>query len=99
MKATHHHARRDRVKIGSAADLHGDPIFTRHLTVICDPQRKQTPMNSLTTSIPAAPGAASDTPAPTAKAGDRLPQIQQTRAVGERTSQTQIFEITQQRKE
>ena len=99
MKAPHHHARRHRLKIGSAVDLHGEPIFTGQLRVRCDPEEKKPPMNSLITLIPAAPGAASDAPTPTAKAGDRLPQIQQTRAVGERTSQTQTFEITQQRKE
>jgi hypothetical protein len=56
-------------------------------------------MNSLTESISAVPATVNNAPAPTAKAGDRIPQIQQTRAVGERTSQLQTFEINQQQKE
>ena len=99
MKTSHHHLRRHRVKIGSAGEAHDDPIFARHLAVRCDPQQKQTPMNSLTESIPATPAAANNAPTPTAKAGDRIPQIQQTRAVGERTSESQKFEINQQQKE
>ena len=39
-------------KIGSAPQAHADPIRTRNLALVCAPQRKETPMNSLAISNP-----------------------------------------------